>query len=151
MLDGLRELLAEREVRDAHVVQLQVEFLAALLQLLDDLARHLLAHRQQLVRVVLRDDGLEHLVADGRQHAVVEVLAELLENFGQLRLLGAAQHAQRDVDHLQVLGARGRVDDARARPDLEHVRVLHAGNPEVRALARHLGQDAAEAVEDDGL
>eukprot|EP00965_Chrysotila_dentata_P025014 829612-Pleurochrysis_carterae.AAC.1 len=44
------------------------------------LLRDALALCDQLLRVVLRDDGLEDLVADGRQHTLVVVEAEVAEN-----------------------------------------------------------------------
>lgn len=69
-------------------------------------------------------DGLEHLVADTGQHALVEVDADLGENLGQLVLHGPRQHAQGDVDVLQVLGPRHGVDDARLAPHVEEVRRL---------------------------
>ena len=98
--DRVRVLLAELEVRDAHVVEQQVEVGRALGQFRVDLARDLLALREQLLRVVLRDDALEHLVPDRGQHLLVEVLAVavLLEQPLERRLVGAREHAQHDLD-----------------------------------------------------
>lgn len=54
----------------------------------------------ELGRVELGHDALEDLVADGRQHPLVIVSAELARNLGQLALLWPEQHTQRDVHSL---------------------------------------------------
>ena len=72
-LDGLGELGAELEVGDGDVLQRDVELGRARGQLLAHLLRHFVTLRDELLRVVLRDHGLQHLIADRRQHALVVV------------------------------------------------------------------------------
>jgi len=146
-LDGGGELLAELEVGDRDVLEQDVELGRALRELVAHLAGHGLALRDELLGVVLRDDGLEHLVADRRQHALVVVDAEVREDVGEVLLLGAREHAQVDRHDLQVLRARRRRDVARPYPHVELVRRLHPRDAEVRPLAAHCPLHAAEAVE----
>ena len=46
--------------------------------------RDLLAHGQELLGVVLRDDALQHLVPDRRDHPILPVRVVLLEDDRQL-------------------------------------------------------------------
>ena len=78
LLDGLGELLAEGHVGDGHVLERDVELGRALGQVRADALRDGLALRDELGGVELRDDGLEDLVADRGEDALVVVLAEVL-------------------------------------------------------------------------
>lgn len=60
-LDGVRELGREGDVRDRHVVEHEVEAPRAHREVLAHEARHHLTLRDELRRVELCDDGLEHL------------------------------------------------------------------------------------------
>jgi hypothetical protein len=82
LLDGLRELGAEGQVRDGHIVQLNVEFGEARLQNLADLRGDLLTLGQQLGGRVTSDHRLEDLVADGGEDTIDVVHAEVTVNFG---------------------------------------------------------------------
>ncbi|KAJ8564003.1 hypothetical protein ON010_g7343 [Phytophthora cinnamomi] len=110
LLDGARELRAVLEVRERHVVQQQVEVAAAVVHLLGDLLRHLVTAGQQLHGVVLGHDGLEHLVAHGRQDTV--------------GVVGAV---------LGVLGARARADEAVVGAHVQDRRVLEERDLEMTA------------------
>mmetsp|Transcript_7894 Transcript_7894/g.13130 ORF Transcript_7894/g.13130 Transcript_7894/m.13130 type:complete len:211 (-) Transcript_7894:301-933(-) len=102
--DRLHELPPERQVRNGHIVQGQVEVLSALDHFLLDLCRHFGTLAKELFGVVLGNDGLEHLIADGREDTLVEVGSELPVQAGELLNYGAPEHAKLDVDHLQILG-----------------------------------------------
>ena len=54
-------------------------------QLSLNITSDLLTQRDQLVGIILGDDGLEHLVGDWRQHDLLIVDAELLIDLGQFR------------------------------------------------------------------
>lgn len=54
----------------------------------------------ELRGVELGDDALEHLVADGGEHTLVIVGAQLTRDLRQLTLLWPEQHTQRDVHSL---------------------------------------------------
>lgn len=96
----MRELGAERDVRDRHILEHEIEPPCALHQVLPDQSRdlrgvfralatcprsskllrwptHHLALGDQLTRVELRDDALQHLIDDRGEHALVIVGAEL--------------------------------------------------------------------------
>lgn len=72
VLDGLGELVPEREVGDGHVVHNQVELFCAVGQLVADASAHGLTLAQQLLRVVLGHHGLQHL------HAAVIVITVIV-------------------------------------------------------------------------
>ena len=61
----------------------------------------------QLRRVELRDNTLQYLISDGRQHTLVVVLAEVLVDFGEVLHVRSSEHTKRNRDHLQVLGTSG--------------------------------------------
>ena len=62
--------MTERQVGDGDVVERQVEVLPSLDQLGLDPRRDLRALAQELLGVVLRDDGFENLVADRGEDAL---------------------------------------------------------------------------------
>jgi len=66
VLDGLGELVAEREVGDGDVVHDEVELLRPVGQLVPDARAHGLTLAQQLLGVVLGHDCLQHLRAAER-------------------------------------------------------------------------------------
>jgi hypothetical protein len=89
-----------------------------------------LAHREQLVSVELRDGGLQDLVADGREHTLIVVHSEALQEarkrregkenekaarlgaclvYGrELVVVRAGEHSESEVDLLQVCFGRRR-------------------------------------------
>ena len=77
-LDGLHELPAKGEVSNSDVVKLKVKVLGALHHLLLDAPQDLGTFAEQLLGVVLGKDGLEHLISDGGQDALVEIRPQLL-------------------------------------------------------------------------
>ena len=119
---------------------------------------HALPLGEQLLGVVLRHRRLHHLVHDGRQDPLVVTRPELAVQLGQLLLrvrlvrsvvgLGVAledravQDSDADVDLLQVLRRRLRLDELWLRLDIEHGRLLEPGEDEVRAGRLGLRQDA---------
>lgn len=68
VLDGLRELVAEGEVGDGHVVHDEVELLGAVGQLVPDAGADRLTLAQQLLRIVLGYDCLQHLFSCVTSH-----------------------------------------------------------------------------------
>ena len=78
LFDGFGELPPERHVRDTHVFESNVELGGAKGQVGADAVRHGFALGDELGGVELGDDGFEHFVADGGEHALVVVLAEIL-------------------------------------------------------------------------
>jgi len=69
---------------------------------------------------------------------------------GQIQGIGTRQHSQRDVDHLQILGAGGRGDFAGTRANVIDDGVLEPGDAHVQALGVNVALDAAKTAEDDG-
>ena len=63
-----------------------------------------------------------------REDPVIVGGAELAVDFRQVRRVRPRQDLERDADHLQVFGARARLDAARPRPEVEHDGVLHERN-----------------------
>ena len=79
LLDRLGELLAEGHVRDRDVLERDVELGRALHQVRPDPVRDGLTLGDQLGGIELRDDRLENFVADGGEHTLVVVIAEILK------------------------------------------------------------------------
>jgi hypothetical protein len=80
LLDGLGELLAERHVRDGHVLEGDVELAGALEQVGADAVGHGFALGDELGGVELGDDGFEDFVADGGEDTLVVIHAEVLQS-----------------------------------------------------------------------
>lgn len=107
------------------------------------------SHRQELVGVVLSNDGLEHFVSERRQHSIVEVRAQFLVDLGQFVLARPGEDAEVDVDHLEIFGARDRSNFSRARTNIDNHRRLNERNLQRRAFPDRFGQDAANLVHHD--
>ncbi|GIX65057.1 tyrosine-protein phosphatase Lar isoform X1 [Babesia caballi] len=151
LLNGLAEVLAVAEVRDRHVVELDVELLRPRRYRQPDVSRHLVPLGQQRLGVVPGHHGLEHLVADRGQHTLVVVRPQLLVDPGQVLRDGPVQQPEADGDHLEIPGARRRVDDLRLGPDVVDVRYLEPRQVEVAAFAlRAVAHAPGEAVEHHG-
>ena len=149
--DRLHELPPERQVRNGHIVQGQVEVLPALDHFFLDLRRDFGTLTQELLGVVLGNDRLEHLVADGGEDTLVEVGSELPVQAGELLNYGAPEHTKLDVDHLQILGTGDRGDLPRSGPHVHNDRALDDRDNEVRSLVDHIWENTAtECVEHDG-
>lgn len=69
---------------------------------------------------------------------------------GQVQGIGARQHTQRDVDHLQILGASGRGYFAGTRANVIDNGILEPGDAHVQSLGVNVALDAAQTAEDDG-
>ena len=111
------------------VVQDDVEIPGPLDQLLPDQHADLGSLGDELRGVELGHDGLEHLVADGRENPLVVVLAQPAVQGGQLGLLRPVEHTKPYVDHLQVLAARRGHEELRTRPDVVDDRILEPRDP----------------------
>ena len=146
-LDGARVLHPERQVRQRDILQHNPEILRAFPEREAHPLAHLVAHGEELIGVELRHRGFQNLVADGGQHALLVLGAEVRVDLGQPRDFGAVQHAQREVHLLQVLRARHRGDGLRAGADVVDGGVLDERHQEVRALAHGFRQHAAETIE----
>ena len=132
--------------RGAHVVQVDVKLLGACGERLADLPRDKLTLGDELLRVVLCDNRLQHLVANRRQHALVVVKAETAEDLWEMFTLGAGEHTQVDGDHLQILGPRVAGNIARSDPHIEDVRCLQPRDAEVCSLPSDGFLDAGNPV-----
>mmetsp|Transcript_22634 Transcript_22634/g.51713 ORF Transcript_22634/g.51713 Transcript_22634/m.51713 type:complete len:231 (+) Transcript_22634:20-712(+) len=110
LLDSVGELLPVGEVHYGHVVHENAELARALHDGLPDLSRDLLAVREELLGVVLCDRRLEDLVGHRREHALVVVGPQRLVDVGQPGDFRLEEHADVHCDGLQVLGARGGLD-----------------------------------------
>ena len=133
---------------ECDVFQYDVELTGPLCEFFPDFHGHLFPVREELFGVVLGDDGLEHLVAYGREDSVVIVPAQVEVDGVQVLGLGSVEDSQVQGDCLQVLGAGGRTDHLGLGPHLEEHWVLQEGHLEVHALAVDLGLQALETVED---
>jgi hypothetical protein len=82
---------------------------------------------------------------------LVEVRAELAVELRQLLDDWTPEHAQLDVNHLQVFRPGDAGDLARLGPDVHYYGTLDDGDHEVGALIANVGEDTpAEGVEHDG-
>ena len=142
-LDCRRVLPRERQVRDRHILEHNVEHLRTLREHPPDILRHQLALRQQLRRIVLCDDALQRLLYDARQHTLVVVHAECAVDLLQAPGVGARERAEGDVDHLEVPAAGGAADGVGPRPDVINVGALEPGDDDVRAFCVGLQQARA--------
>jgi hypothetical protein len=150
LLNGERELRAVGEVGDGDVLQDDVELARAAPERVGDERRDLGTLGEELVCVELRDDDLENLVADGGEHLVVVLEAQGGEDIREALNVGAREDAEREADHLEVLGAGGGGEVVRAGADVEEGGALQEWDPEVGALPDRVREHPAEAVEDDG-
>lgn len=148
LLDGLGELLAEGHVGDGDVLESDVELAGALHEVGADALGDGLALGDELGGVELGHDGLEDLVADGGEHALVVVRAQVLVDLGQGRHVRPVQHPQRQAHHLHVLRPRRRRDVPRLRPHVEHDAPLQPRHQEVRPLPHHRLLHPLQPVED---
>mmetsp|Transcript_3611 Transcript_3611/g.8683 ORF Transcript_3611/g.8683 Transcript_3611/m.8683 type:complete len:222 (-) Transcript_3611:47-712(-) len=149
LLDCPGELFAVGEVGDGDVVHQDVELPCAMDDGLADLLRDMLALRQQLLRIVLRNRGLHHLVGNGWDHALVVVLAEGRVDGGQTCNVGPEEHPDVDGDCLQILRARGGLNELGPQPDAVDFRLHQPRHFEVRALAPDLVLHTRHHVEDN--
>ena len=104
-LDGVSELPAEGEMRDGDVVQDESELLCPAHQLLPHGGAEGLPLGDQLASVELRHHGLEHLVSDARQHALVIILPQRRVDVRQGRGQGSERRnvSIRDSDTLSIV------------------------------------------------
>ena len=117
VLNRLLVLLAEASIGDRHLVNQDVKerdsFLKGSLDVLGDL----LSLSEQLLSVVLRDDGLGDLPND-RVHYFLSIgHAKLLSDLDQLLGVRLEEHSDSEVDLLQVLvrGGGSLLNEARSR------------------------------------
>mmetsp|Transcript_3612 Transcript_3612/g.8684 ORF Transcript_3612/g.8684 Transcript_3612/m.8684 type:complete len:310 (-) Transcript_3612:99-1028(-) len=148
LLDCPGELFAVGEVGDGDVVHQDVELPCAMDDGLADLLRDMLALRQQLLRIVLRNRGLHHLVGNGWDHALVVVLAEGRVDGGQTCNVGPEEHPDVDGDCLQILRARGGLNELRPQPDVIELRLQEPRDFEVRSLPPYLVFHTRQHIED---
>ncbi len=138
VLNGLGKVRGEGQVGDGHVVEEEVELLATGEKTLLDLAGDLITLRDQLVRVVLRDNSLENLVTDGGEDALGVVEAECAVDLGQGLSLGTREDTERDGDLLQVLRARHGGNNAGNCANAHDHRVLDEGNTNMPSFGVNL-------------
>jgi len=116
----------------------------------------------------LSHDSFEDFVTNGREDALVVVLAEVLLDVsifvtaispcsttylvdgGQLGHLRPVQDSESQAHHLQVLAAGGCGDVPRLGAHIVDDRLLKPGNEEVGALVDDALADTTQTVEDDG-
>ena len=131
---------------------------------------HLSSLCDKLTSIELGNHGLQHLITDGGQHLKCEVvilnelkraglvtianlfikiLTQLLVQGRQVAAVWSGENSERDVHHLQVLGAGGAGDLPGAGPDVVDYGVLEPGNPEVKSFGQGVVLDPTEPVEHD--
>ena len=79
----------------------------------------------------------------------IKILTQLLVQGRQVAAVWSGENSERDVHHLQVLGAGGAGDLPGAGPDVVDYRVLEPGNPEVKSFGQGVVLDPTEPVEHD--
>lgn len=114
------------------------------------LLTHLLTLCNQLGGVEFGHHTLQHFVADWRQNLLVVVQSQLSVHCGQINGIRTRQDAQRNVNHLQILGSRRRWDLPWARSDIIDDRILEPWNAEVESFGVDLFLDAAQTIENNG-
>ena len=92
-------------MRDGHVFEGDVEFVGALEQVCANAVGDGFALGDELGGVELRDDGFEDFVADGGEHALVVVEAEILWSCALVNCHRMLSHSK----YVLVHGVRGRV------------------------------------------
>ena len=130
LLNGVVEVASERQMRDRHIVQLDVVLLRTLLQQLANTLRHLLSLRQQLLRIVLSDHSLHDLVAQRGKHTVTVVGTHLTVDRRQKVQIGMCQNSKGNADGLQVLRSGLRGNLTRRSADVVNVGVLEITLPD---------------------
>jgi hypothetical protein len=136
--------------RERDIVDHDVEPRRPPYQIIPHHLRHILSLRDQLTRIELRHDTLQHLVHDTRQHPLVVVLAERPVNLWQGIDARARENTAGNVDHLEILGAGERGNTAGFGADVVVDGRLEPGNADVGALGEDLFGDAADARVFDG-
>ena len=91
-------------------------------------------------------NSLQHLVANGWQHAVLVVLSQLLEDFRELSNSGAREDSQRHCYHLKVFRPCLRRNDTGACSHIKNVGVMNQWDPKVSTLGDHPKLDSREAI-----
>jgi len=136
-------------VRDGDVIKNNVEILRAADETVADESGYLRTVGEELISVELRDDGLENLVADGRQNLLIVLEAEVLDNDGELADFRTGEDAECEVDHLKIFGAGDGGEGVRARADVENVGFLNPRDEKMGSLADGVVENAPEPVEED--
>jgi len=103
-LDGVRELGREGDMGDGHIVEDEVEPPSPAGQVVPHQTGDHLSLGDELRGVELGDHGLEHLVYDGREDALVVVGAEVTVDGGQVVHGRSGQHSAGDVDLESAVG-----------------------------------------------
>mmetsp|Transcript_21844 Transcript_21844/g.62245 ORF Transcript_21844/g.62245 Transcript_21844/m.62245 type:complete len:238 (+) Transcript_21844:629-1342(+) len=137
-------------MRDGNILQLDIEEPGPAPEIDGDFAADVLTLGEELVGVVLRNDGLGAFVHDGRQHALVIVLSQEAVDPNQLVRIWLVQHADGDGDHLQVLGSCEGLEVDRPRPDIVDDGALEPRDVEIQPFSVYLVLHPHDAVEDDG-
>jgi len=103
LLNGRCEISGELQISDSNVIKDNVEFKGAFAKIFTDLPGDLLSLSDELLGVVLSDDGLEHLIGDGWENTLVVIDTSVVVDLGELILLGSEQKSQSDVNILEIL------------------------------------------------
>ncbi|WVY95155.1 hypothetical protein V8G54_034243 [Vigna mungo] len=138
----LRELAVVGEVRDGDIIENNVEILGAANETVVNQSGYLRTVGEKLIRIELRDDGLENLVAYGRKNLLIVLKAEVLYNNREL--------AEGQDRTQSVFGAGDGGEGVRARADVEDVRLLDPRDEEMGSLAYGVVENASETGGGEG-
>mmetsp|Transcript_20788 Transcript_20788/g.45787 ORF Transcript_20788/g.45787 Transcript_20788/m.45787 type:complete len:230 (+) Transcript_20788:307-996(+) len=147
LFDGPCKLLPIGQVRDGHVVHEDPELACPLHNGLANGLRDVLSLRQQLLSVVLSNRGLHYLVRNGRQDSLIIVFSERLVDVGQTVHVRLEKHAAMNRHSLEVLRARGCLNELRPQPNVVPLGLHEPRNPEVCAFFPDLVIDTTHHVQ----
>ncbi len=150
-LNGLEVLLAEGEIGDRQVVNNDIEMRGPLREQMLDALGDLVPLREQLRGRELRDHRPQNLIADGRKHLLLIVLAEAGVDHVQLADLRVEQHPHRQLDALHVAVGSLREDLVLPRLHVVDDRLLDEGQLQVVPLPVDLRGEAEQLIELDGV
>ncbi|KAI7288201.1 Prohibitin-2 [Hortaea werneckii] len=111
---------------------------------------HILTLSDELTRVELCHDALQHLVDNARQDSLVVVLTQRPVNLGQSVDAWAGENTAGDVDHLKILGAGEGGDGAGFGADIVVDRRLEPGQTDMGTFGVDFLADTAETGVFDG-
>lgn len=115
-----------------------------------DLTRHFLSLRDQLLCVVLSNNGFEDFLADRGQDSVGVVKSKVVVDLGQAFRYGSIQHSESNVASLLIArNGLGR-EELRHGADLKLDHLLDSGDHEMDSLSVDTGQKTSSGVHDQG-
>lgn len=114
-----------------------------------DLMGDFLSLGDELLCVVLSNDGFEDFLGDGGEDSVGVVGSEVVVNLGEAFGHGSVEHSEGDVASLLVTGDGLGGEELGHGADLELDHLLDSGDPDVDALSVDTGQKTSGGVHDE--